>query len=74
MHYCLCENGHFAEYWSYEECQIHMGNNMCKKLRSAAPLRESKALLVLLKNISSFKSLFLVFTTCVDADLKDLVE
>ena len=51
-----------------------VGNNMCKKLRSAAPLRESKALLVLLKNISSFKSLFLVFTTCVDADLKDLVE
>ena len=51
-----------------------MGNNMFKKLRSAAPLRESKALLVLLKNISSFKSLFLVFTTCVDADLKDLVE
>ena len=51
-----------------------VGNNMCKKCGSAAPLRESKALLMLLKNIPSFKSLFLVFTTCVDAELKDLVE
>ena len=57
------------------ELMRSVGNNMCKKCGSAAPLRESKALLlVLLKNIPSFKSLFVVFTTCVDADLKDLVE
>ena len=56
------------------ELMRSVGNNMCKKCGSAAPLRESKALLMLLKNIPSFKSLFLVFTTCVDAELKDLVE
>ena len=56
------------------ELMRSVGNNMCKKCGSAATLRESKALLMLLKNIPSFKSLFLVFTTCVDAELKDLVE
>ena len=56
------------------ELMKSVGNNMCKKCGSAAPLRESKALLMLLKNIPSFKSLFLVFTTFVDAELKDLVE